>query len=244
MMRLYGLIGYPLIHSFSKRYFTEKFEKEGHSDCRFENFPLEDARDIKKIVRQHPQLLGLSVTIPHKETIVAYLDEADEFVKKVKACNSIKISKGKLIGYNTDITGFEKSLAPLLKPHHKNALILGTGGASKAVKYVLRKHNISVRYVSRKPSAKNLSFAQVTPEVIAAVQIIVNTTPLGTFPNIIEAPDIPYQALNSQHLLFDLVYNPEKTLFLKMGEEKGAAIKNGLDMLKFQAEESWKIWND
>jgi shikimate dehydrogenase len=242
-MRLYGLIGYPLTHSFSKKYFTEKFEKEGLTDCRFENFPLASAAEIRNLVQQQPDLLGLSVTIPHKETILPYLDETDELVRKIKACNCIKIAAGRLIGFNTDVTGFEKSLTPLLQPHHKKALILGTGGASKAVAYVLKKKNISVRYVSRKPSAKNLSFEQITPELLAGVQLLVNTTPLGTYPNVIEAPDIPYRALNSSHLLFDLVYNPEKTLFLKKGEEQGAAIKNGFQMLQIQAEESWKIWN-
>lgn len=242
-MRLYGLIGYPLTHSFSKKYFTEKFEKEGLSDCRFENFPVASASEIRNLVQQHPELQGLSVTIPHKETILPYLDETDELVRKIKACNSIKIAAGRLIGYNTDVIGFEKSLTPLLQPHHKKALILGAGGASKAVAFVLKKKNISFRFVSRKPSAKNLSFEQVTAEMLAGVQLLVNTTPLGTYPNVIEAPTIPYQALNSSHLLFDLVYNPEKTLFLKKGEEQGAAIKNGFDMLQIQAEESWKIWN-
>lgn len=243
-MRKFGLIGYPLSHSFSKKYFTEKFEKEGLSDCRFENFPIASADEIKNILHQHPELVGLSVTIPYKETIISFLDEESEIIKKIRACNCIKIKNGKLTGYNTDITGFERSLKTVLNPGHRNALILGTGGSSKAVEYVLKQLNISYRYVSRKPSSQNLSYEQVTPDVIAETNIIINTSPLGMYPGIVQAPDIPYQALTSQHLLFDLIYNPEKTLFLKKGEEQGARIKNGLEMLMIQAEENWRIWNE
>ena len=242
-MKLYGLIGFPLSHSFSKKYFTEKFEKEGLSGCRFENFPIASVDEIKKVLADHPDLAGLGVTIPHKKTIIPFLDEVSEEVKKINACNCIRIRDGKLMGFNTDITGFERSLKKNLKPHHTDALILGTGGSSKAVEYVLKRLNISYRSVSRKPSSQNLSYEQVTTDVIKKFKLIINTTPLGMYPNVVQAPDIPYEALGSQHLLFDLIYNPEKTLFLKKGEEMGAEIKNGLEMLTILAEENWTNWN-
>lgn len=242
-MRLYGLIGYPLSHSFSKKYFTEKFEMEGLSDCRFENFPISSVSEIKNIIQHNPQMLGLGVTIPHKKTILPFLNDASEVVKKIRACNCIKIRDGKLYGFNTDVIGFESSLRSVLKPEYKKVLILGTGGSSKAVEYVLKQLNFHFRHVSRKPSAHNLSYEQITAEVIHETDIIINTTPLGMFPNVVQAPDIPYHALNEKHLLFDLIYNPEKTLFLKKGEERGVQIKNGHDMLKILAEENWKIWN-
>ena len=242
-MRLFGLIGFPLLHSFSKKYFTEKFEREGLPDCRFENFPIASVEDINELLDSHPQLIGLSVTIPYKEKIISFLDDASETVKKIKACNCIKIIRGKMAGYNTDVLGFENSFKKVLTPDLRKAIILGTGGASKAVSYVLEKLDISYRHVSRTPALRNLSYEQVTSEVIADTEIIINTTPLGMYPDITEAPNIPYGALNEHHLLFDLVYNPSKTLFLKKGEEKGAKIKNGLEMLEILAEENWKIWN-
>ena len=242
-MRLFGLIGFPLSHSFSKKYFTEKFEREGLSDCLFENFPIASVEDIKELLDRHPHLIGLSITIPYKEKIISLLDDASETVKKTKACNCIKITNGKLVGYNTDVSGFENSFKKVLTPDLRNALILGTGGASKAVAYVLEKLNISYKFVSRNPALPNLSYEQVTPDVIAETDIIINTTPVGMYPDITEAPGIPYATLNDHHLLFDLVYNPAKTLFLKRGEEKGAKIHNGLEMLEILAEENWKIWN-
>ena len=242
-MRVYGLIGYPLSHSFSKKYFTEKFEKEGLIDCQFQNFPITTAAEIKNITQLHPGLSGLSVTIPHKNSIITFLDEIETVVNTIKACNCIKFKNGKLIGYNTDVTGFERSLRKVLKPEYSTALILGTGGASRAVSYVLKQLGITYKSVSRKQSSQHLSYEQVTPEIIVKTNIIINATPLGMYPNIVQAPDIPYHALNSEHLLFDLVYNPEKTLFLKKGEDKGASIKNGLEMLMILAEENWKIWN-
>ena len=242
-MRKFGLIGYPLSHSFSKKYFTDKFEREGLVECQFENFPIEFLDEFKNLLQQYPDLAGLSVTIPYKESIIPFLDEVSEIVNKIKACNCIKIKNGKLIGFNTDVTGFETSLKTVLRSDHQNALILGTGGASKAVEYVLKQLKITYRNVSRKPSSHNLSYEQVTPEVIAETKIIINTSPLGMYPGVVQAPDIPYDALTQYHLLFDLIYNPEKTLFLKKGEAKGASIKNGLEMLKILAEENWKIWN-
>ncbi|MDP4261852.1 MAG: shikimate dehydrogenase [Bacteroidota bacterium] len=243
-MRLFGLIGFPLSHSFSKKYFTEKFEKEGRNDCRYELFPIETIDGIKKLLDQHPALCGLNVTIPYKEQVLPYLDETDDIVKKIKACNCIHIKNNRLTGYNTDAGGFERSLKPQLKPRHKTALILGTGGAAKAVEFVLRKLGIGFKYVSRKPSINNYSYDQLTPAIMADHLLIINTTPLGMYPAIHEAPPIPYDALTSNHYLFDLVYNPEKSLFLKKGEERGSIIKNGYEMLVIQAEESWRIWND
>ena len=242
-MRLFGLIGYPLTHSFSKKYFTEKFEKEGLNDCRYELFSIASINDLKKVLDQHPGLEGLNVTIPYKEQVLPFLDEQDTVVKKIKACNCIVLKKGKLKGYNTDAEGFERSLKKHLQPHHKNALILGTGGAAKAVEYVLQKLGIGYKYVSRKPSVNNYSYQQLTPPVIADHPLIINTTPLGMYPAINEAPPVPYELLTSRHYLFDLVYNPEKSLFLQKGGTRGAIIKNGYEMLVIQAEESWRIWN-
>lgn len=242
-MQLFGLIGYPLAHSFSKKYFTEKFEKERLADYAYENFPVISVDKIKAILQNHPELKGLNVTIPYKEQVIPFLDEMNEMVKETGACNCIKISNEKLLGYNTDIIAFERSLKKNLQPHHSKALILGTGGSAKAVKYVLKKIDIPFLSVSRKVSEENLSYEQITPALLSEYHLIINTTPLGMFPDIAHAPSIPYDALTPQHFLFDLIYNPEKTLFLQKGEERGAMIKNGYEMLILQAEESWRIWN-
>jgi shikimate dehydrogenase len=241
-MRQFGLIGYPLSHSFSKKYFTEKFEKEGLNDCRYDNYSIASITELSELLKSIP-LEGLNVTIPYKEQVLPFLSGASAMVKEVKACNCIKIEAGRLIGYNTDVTGFEVSLKARLAPHHKNALILGTGGAAKAIEYVLKKLGIHYRYVSRNATAGNLSYDNVTPGLLETHTLVINTTPLGMYPNIHQLPFLPYHALGSNHYLFDLVYNPEKTLFLQRGEERGAVIKNGYDMLLIQAEESWKIWN-
>ena len=243
-MRLFGLIGYPLSHSFSKKYFTEKFEKEGIADCRYETFSIPSIDELPSIIKSNPDLCGLNVTIPYKEEVLSFLDAKSELVNKIKTCNCIKVSEGKLTGYNTDAPAFEKSLKEKLQPHHKKALILGTGGAAKAVEFSLRQLKISYKNVSRKPSAKSFSYEQLTDELMQEYTLIINATPLGMYPNIVEAPQIPYHALTSKHYLFDLIYNPEKTLFLQKGEKQGAAIKNGYEMLVLQAEESWKIWNE
>jgi shikimate dehydrogenase len=190
-MRLYGLIGYPLSHSFSRKFFTEKFEKEGLTDCRYEHFSIDDISKLKDILADNPDLCGLNVTIPYKEQVLGFLHEKNELVKQIKASNCISIIKGKLKGYNTDAPGFEQSLKEKLQPHHKKALILGTGGAAKAVEFVLDKHDIKYKYVSRKPSAKNYSYEQLTPAIIAAHKLIINTTPLGMYPAITEAAPIP-----------------------------------------------------
>lgn len=243
-MRLFGLIGYPLSHSFSKKYFTEKFEKEGLSDYKYELFSIAVIDELKNVIDRHSDLRGLNVTIPYKEQVLSFLDEADDIVKKIQACNCINMINGKLRGFNTDVEGFERSLKTQLKPHHKKALILGTGGAAKAVEFVLQKSGIDFKYVSRKSSVNSYSYDELTPGIISDHPLIINTTPLGMYPAITEAPDIPYKALTTDHYLFDLVYNPEKTLFLQKGEEKGAATKNGYEMLVIQAEESWRIWNE
>lgn len=243
-MRQFGLIGYPLAQSFSQKFFTEKFEKENLTDCRYDAFSIPTIDDLRGILKNNPELCGLNVTIPYKEQVLSYLDEKSTLVKKIKACNCIKIKNGKLTGHNTDAPAFEQSLKGQLQPHHTKALILGTGGAAKAVEYSLRQLNIAYKYVSRKPSAKSFSYEQLTESLMQEYTLIINTTPLGMHPNIIEAPQIPYQALTSQHYLYDVVYNPSKTLFLHKGEEQGAIIKNGYEMLVLQAEESWRIWNE
>ena len=242
-MKQYGLIGYPLSHSFSKGYFAEKFAKENIVDCKYDVFPLEKIEDFVELCNDKKNLIGLNVTIPYKEKIIPFLDELDETAANIGAVNTIKFSNGKEIGYNSDAYGFEMSLKPLLKQHHTKALILGTGGASKAVEYVLRKLGISFQYVSRNKNEKAISYEELNEAIIQHSKLIINTTPIGMYPNIDTAPDIPYNVLTEKHLLYDLVYNPEETLFLKKGKEKGAQTKNGLEMLYLQAERSWEIWN-
>ena len=244
-MRIFGLIGEKLEHSFSKRYFTEKFEKEG-IEARYELFELPSISHFPLLISNN-NFSGLNVTIPYKEQVIPYLNELDPVALAVRAVNTIQFtqSNGRTIlkGYNTDVIGFSNSLAPLLQPHHRNALILGTGGASKAVAYALRSLNIDFKFVSRTPSEKIYSYQQLTKEIIKKYTVIINCTPTGTFPAVDVAPGIPYMYLTPQHLLYDLVYNPEKTLFCKLGEEHGAITKNGLDMLYGQAAAAWNIWN-
>lgn len=244
-MKLYGLIGYPLGHSFSKKYFTEKFAREGINDCRYESLPLKTIDELKNLLTQNPELCGFNITIPYKQAVLAFLDDSTKLPTGLNACNCIEIVEGKLVGYNTDVTGFEKSLQLKLKDHHKNALVLGNGGAAEAVKFVLNKLHINFTIVSRKLRGDaHLTYNDLNERIIKENLLIINTTPLGTFPNIDECAEIPYQYLTTQHLLYDLVYNPAKTLFLQKGETQGAAIKNGSDMLVIQAEESWRIWNE
>ena len=244
-METYGLIGKKLEHSFSKRYFTEKFETEGIS-ARYELFELPDISHFPLLVANN-NFSGLNVTIPYKEKIIPFLNELDPVAKAVGAVNTIQFIHSDahtiLKGYNTDVIGFTNSFVPLLQPQHRNALILGTGGASKAVAYALKTLNIGYRFVSRKPSEEIYSYPQLTKERFEKYKIIINCTPIGTFPDINIAPEIPYQYLSSEHLLYDLIYNPEKTLFCKLGEEQGATTKNGLDMLYGQAVAAWAIWN-
>ena len=245
-MEIYGLIGEKLGHSFSKRYFTEKFETEG-INARYELFELPDISHFPLLVANN-NFSGLNVTIPYKEKVIPFLNELDPVAKAVGAVNTIQFISSEahtvLKGYNTDVIGFANSFAPLLQPQHKSALILGTGGASKAVAYALKTLNIDYRFVSRNPSDEIYSYQQLTKEIIEQYKIIINCTPVGTFPNIDVAPGIPYQYLSSGHLLYDLIYNPEKTLFCKLGEERGAIIKNGLDMLYGQAVAAWGIWKN
>jgi shikimate dehydrogenase len=250
-MRTFGLIGFPLTHSFSQKYFSEKFEKENITDAIFENFPLQDINDFPALIRSKPSLCGLSVTIPYKKDIIKFLDKRDAFAKAIGAVNCIKVGLTSvdrpptLFGFNTDVYGFEKSLKPLLKKKYNNALILGTGGAAKAVAYVLQNLGIAYSFVSRnqRPAVSSSSYSDLSKEIIATHTLIVNTTPLGMFPNVNQCPPIPYEHLTEKHLLYDLVYNPEETLFLKKGKEKGAQIKNGLEMLQLQADKAWEIWN-
>ena len=242
-MPLYGLIGYPLSHSFSKKYFTEKFEREELHTHTYELFPIASIDGLKEVLQNHPDLVGLNVTIPYKQDVLSFLDEQDEVVKNIGACNCIRVNNGKLKGFNTDVIGFEKSLKVQLQPSHKKALILGTGGAAKAVEYVLAKLRIAFKYVSRKPVAGQLTYEEVTDSLLHEYTLIVNTTPLGMYPAVDQAPPLPYEALTAQHYLFDLVYNPSRTLFLQKGEAKGAAVENGYAMLLIQADESWVIWN-
>ncbi len=242
-MHLYGLIGYPLSHSFSQKYFEEKFEKENITNCRYQNFPVSTIDELKKIIDQNPDLKGLNVTIPYKEKVIPYLNEATELVKKIGACNCIKFIDGKLIGYNTDVTGFEKSFIKKLKPFHNVAMVLGTGGASKAVQFVLHKLKIPFIIVSRSPQKNEMSYDNLDEHTINRCKIIINTTPLGMQPNVQQCPSIPYLNITNQHYLFDLIYNPVKSVFLEKGEFMGASIQNGDEMLVNQAEESWQIWN-
>jgi shikimate dehydrogenase len=241
-MKQYGLIGYPLGHSFSKKYFEEKFAKENLKDCSFELFSIEKIEALKEIITNNKNLQGLAFTIPHKETVIPLLTEISDEAKVIGAVNCIKITEGKTIGFNTDVIGFEKSLLPLLKPFHSKALVLGTGGASKAVQYVLKKLAIPFLLVSRTKTDNVISYDDISEETMQKHTVIINTTPLGMSPNEEGLPNIPYQFLSSKHLLYDLIYKPEKTLFLQKGEEQGCAIKNGFEMLVLQAEENWKIW--
>lgn len=242
-MRLFGLIGYPLGHSFSKTYFSKKFLEQGIVDCRYELFPIASITALPQLLKENRELNGLNITIPYKKEVIPYLTDS-AIPGELDACNCIDISNGKLIGYNTDIVGFEKSFALKLRPHHTSALVLGTGGAASAVIYVLNKLGIQYRVVSRKQQAgADLTYESLKNRDMADFPIIINTTPLGTFPAVEDCPDIPYQRLTDDHYLFDLVYNPATTLFLSKGAERGAQVQNGYDMLIFQAEEAWRIWN-
>lgn len=243
--REFGLIGYPLSHSFSQKYFTAKFEKEGIDDAVFHAFSIPSINDLRDVLSNHPSLKGFAITIPYKREVMPFLHHASVDVVKMNACNCVQIKNGQLFGYNTDAIGFEQSFIKLLKPHHKKALILGTGGASSAVAFALQKLQIDYKFVSRiKDEARGvLSYNDFNETIFSECTIIINCTPLGTYPRIDETPNIPYNLLSDQHYLFDLVYNPVKTKFLALGEEHGATIQNGYEMLVLQAEENWHIWN-
>ena len=248
-MNLFGLIGYPLTHSFSVSYFSNKFINEHIKDCSYENFAIDSIDKFPDILRNNPGLKGLNVTIPYKQRIIPYLDFLDNSARAVNAVNTIKIYKdeyGKtiLIGYNTDVFGFKHSIQPYLTNEHRNVLILGTGDSSKAVAYVLNKLSLHCKYISRKPSGKVFkTYNELLPDDLMDFQIIVNTTPSGMFPNVDDCPDLPYVGIYNGQILFDLIYNPVETKFLRNGKSQGAITINGYEMLTLQAEQSWKIWN-
>lgn len=247
-MQKYGLIGYPLKHSFSIGYFNAKFKSE-NIDAEYLNFEIPNINDFMEVIGENTNLCGLNVTIPYKEQVIPYLDELDKDTAKIGAVNVIKIirpSKGKikLVGYNSDIIGFTQSIEPLLQPHHKKALILGTGGSSKAVYHGLANLGIKSVFVSRtKSNPDYLTYEELTPEIIQEYTVIANCTPVGMYPKVDFCPNIPYDSLTPNHLLYDLLYNPNETLFMKKGEARGAVTKNGLEMLLLQAFAAWEIWN-
>lgn len=244
-MRKFGLIGKKLGHSFSKRYFSEKFEREGVVDAKYELYELPEITEFPALLAREPELVGLNVTVPYKEAVIPYLDELDESAAKIGAVNTIKIAAGKLKGYNTDFIGFRDTLIAFYPvTTGGRALVLGTGGAAKAVWVSLDSLGIVYTSVSRNPRENELVYAAITPEVLQAYSLIINTTPLGMAPNVESAPAIPYEALSTHHFLYDLVYNPEQTLFLRQGEAAGAKIMNGLHMLYAQADAAWQIWNN
>lgn len=245
-MKQFGLIGFPLGHSFSKKFFTEKFENE-QIDARYDLYELDDISKFASLI-ENTELNGLNVTIPYKEKVIPFLDELDDTAGKIGAVNVIKFIRknNKLIlkGYNSDAIGFEEALKPYLKSFHNKALILGTGGASKAINYVLNKLNIETTFVSRTASTDRLTYQDLNQNIISDNLLIVNASPVGTFPHSDECPDIPYQFLTEKHILFDVVYNPSETLFMKKGKQQGVQAFNGEGMLIGQAKAAWKIWTE
>lgn len=246
-MKKYGLIGFPLGHSFSRNYFNNKFADE-KIDAEYVNFEIPSIQDFRRVIEENPNIYGLNVTIPYKQQVIPYLDELDADAEEIGAVNVIKFireagQKLKLVGYNSDVVGFMGSIKPLLKPHHREALILGTGGASKAIVYGLRKLGISSVFVSRTKKEGMLTYDELTPEIVQEFTVIINCTPVGMFPHTDACPALPYECLTGKHLLFDLIYNPEETLFMKKGAAQGAITKNGLEMLLLQAIGAWSIWN-
>lgn len=247
-MRKYGLIGFPLGHSFSQKYFTEKFAREQIPGCSYENFPIDSLDRFPELIRENPDLCGVNVTIPHKTNILKYVNVMDPAVIEIGAANVLKFKRieGKLqiYGYNSDVTGICDSVMPFISGKCKNALILGTGGSSRAVAYTMKKLGLRISFVSRKRNPGLFTYSDITSSLLEKTDIIINTTPLGMFPDITSYPEIKYDLLNENHILFDLVYNPEITTFLKKGKERGCKIITGLKMLYSQAERSWEIWNN
>lgn len=245
-MKKYGLIGYPLGHSFSMGYFNEKFTNEAINAV-YENFEIPDIQDITTVIGSNPDLAGFNVTIPYKEKVMDYLDYIAPEAAEIGAVNVVKVThngeRAVLKGFNSDVVGFVNSIKPLLRPLHKKALVLGTGGASKAVEYGLRKLGLETIKVSRTEKDNTITYGQVTPELLSEYKVIVNCTPCGMAPHFDECPNLPYDSIDDSFLLYDLIYNPEETLFLRKGKEKDATVKNGLEMLLLQAEEGWNIWN-
>ena len=244
-MKLLGLIGHPLTHSFSEKYFSDKFRDEQIEGYSYKNFPIDSIEKFPEIL-DLPDLIGLNVTIPYKKQVIPFLDEADDTARQIGAVNTIKITnrggKKHLAGFNTDAYGFRESIYPYLIPEHKNAMILGTGGASKAIQFVLNELGIDYKIVSRQDSGNTIGYQDLCLPLIRKYLVIINTTPLGTYPDVDTFPDIPYDLLTENHLLYDLVYNPPETKFLKIGQQKGAQVVNGYEMLKLQAEKAWEIW--
>ena len=241
--KTYGLVGKSISYSFSEKYFTEKFKKNKIQNCTYKNFDLNNIKDLVSILKEN-DLKGLNITIPYKEQVLSYLDEIEDNAKLIGAINTIKINKDKtLTGYNTDFIGFINTLRPHINSNCKKALILGTGGASKAIEYGLKKLNIESKKISRNKKKGDLTYLEIDSDLIKEYQIIINTTPLGTYPDIENYPDIPYKYLTKKHICYDLIYNPDETKFLRKSKKKGAITINGLRMLEIQAEESWKIWN-
>lgn len=239
----FGLLGRNISYSFSKGYFTDKFNNENLEGCSYENFDIPEITAFPELIKNNPDLKGLNVTIPYKESVIPFLDGLSKKAAQIGAVNTIKITKkGKLKGYNTDYYGFQKSLEPLLLPHHKKALILGTGGASKGVAFALDELDITYTFVSREASENAIDYSQINAATFDNYQIIINCTPVGTSPNVGAFPLIPYEFFTKNHIAYDLIYNPAETQFLKKAKEHGAIIKNGMDMLVFQAEKAWKIW--
>ncbi|MGO4920419.1 shikimate dehydrogenase family protein [Maribacter spongiicola] len=239
----YGLIGKDISYSFSRGYFKKKFEDMGLDNCSYQNFDLQSISEFPTIFKKTENVQGLNITIPYKEEVMAFLDDIDIAAKKIGAVNTIKFTKNGLVGFNTDAYGFQKSLEPHLKDHHKKALILGTGGASKAVAFVLEELGITFSFVSRSGKNDGYTYHELSDNIIVEHTLIINCSPVGTFPKIEEKPAIPYSKISEAHLLFDLIYNPEETAFLSAGKANGASICNGHRMLEFQAEKSWEIWN-
>lgn len=243
-MRLFGLIGYPLSHSFSKKYFTKRFEEWGLKDHAYELFAIEQMELFPSLIKTWPDLAGMNVTIPYKQKVIEYLDELDESAEDIGAVNTITFRDGQLKGYNSDVYGFEMSLTPLLKDNVEyKALVLGSGGASKGICWVLRKLGIPYHIVSRREGSQVITYDDLTEAVIEDHRLIINTTPLGMSPNADSYPQLSYSAITSDHVAYDLVYNPEITLFMQKCKMQGASIKNGLEMLHLQADRSWEIWN-
>lgn len=242
--RQFGLIGKNIAYSFSKKYFTEKFANGNLSDCAYDNFDIQSIEKFPQLITDYPQLKGLNVTIPYKEAVIPYLDQLSDKAAKIGAVNVIRFTKkGNLKGYNSDYYGFMKSLEPLLQPHHQKALILGSGGAAKAVAFALKQLGILYTFVSREEKEGRIDYDRINATTFDNYQIIINCTPLGTSPNTEAFPPIPYEYFSGKHIAFDLIYNPEETLFLKKAKQHGAITKNGYEMLVFQAEKAWKIWN-
>lgn len=239
-----GLVGKNISYSFSRGYFAQKFNDLNLNHYTYENFDLEEITEFPNLLKNSLNLRGLNVTIPYKEVVIPYLNELEVSAKIIGAVNTIKIEGDKLIGYNTDAYGFQKSIEPHLKKHHQKALILGTGGASKAIAYVLDKLFIPFEFVSRTGKNNGYTYNELNSEILQKHTVIINCSPLGTFPNISDKPNLPYKAITNRHLLFDLIYNPEKTTFLIKGEQQGATVLNGLKMLELQAEKAWEIWNE